>query len=587
MTATTGVGGLIYGRALVDQKTGKKINFDELGGGNIPEDITDLIASKAPIESPSFTGNPQAPTPLDDAIGKEIANVEYVRGLIAKLADSAPETLDTLNELAKALGDDPNFATTITNALAGKQPLSEILTSLSGLITAENKLAYFSDTNVMALANLSAVGRVIIGQDSKTGVLDYLGIKTAATKDVQNDIYDATYGVVSLPGAFGFGYIFDTDKRVMLKGAGAFNDWVSNVLPGRYYVYGYDGVEVEPGNSINGIIEVIYPIAMFNDDPTKTEKILIYYGMGLRSVYIGAYTVFINGQWRGWVPVFFDDTELKTLISAKASLESPSFSGTPTAPTPSDSASGTQLANVEFVKKQISDNAYTLSAGTVTVLDSGSQPTIEITGQSPSQVLNLGIPKAPDGQTIKSVNAVVKEIDSAQQVTLTFTMTDDSSQQASFNIPFSPQPTMKTYQQSGNFSFNYSDNPNAYSAAGKFGSSIYLKTTIDLTRLPMARNDAFVTVRLLELPCTEDGTILNYNIFTESPNAPVGAYTNVPVWLVLPSIPTHTIDPKTKEIKKLVRGDGPSGLDGVIPVAGPDEPAHEFRWYLRYQFLNN
>lgn len=84
MTATTGVGGLIYGRALVDQRTGKKINFDELDGGNIPEDITDLIASKAPIESPSFTGNPQAPTPLDGAIGKEIANVEYVRGLIAK-----------------------------------------------------------------------------------------------------------------------------------------------------------------------------------------------------------------------------------------------------------------------------------------------------------------------------------------------------------------------------------------------------------------------------------------------------------------------------------------------------------------------
>ncbi|WP_198646644.1 hypothetical protein, partial [Escherichia coli] len=60
MTATTGVGGLIYGRALVDQKTGKKINFDELGGGNIPEDITDLIASKAPLDSPIFTGNPQA-----------------------------------------------------------------------------------------------------------------------------------------------------------------------------------------------------------------------------------------------------------------------------------------------------------------------------------------------------------------------------------------------------------------------------------------------------------------------------------------------------------------------------------------------
>lgn len=39
------------------------------------------------------------------------------------VVDAAPGTLDTLNELAEALGDDPNFATTMTNALAGKQPL--------------------------------------------------------------------------------------------------------------------------------------------------------------------------------------------------------------------------------------------------------------------------------------------------------------------------------------------------------------------------------------------------------------------------------------------------------------------------------
>ena len=404
----------------------------------------------------------------------------------------------------------------------------------------------------------------------------------------QTDIYDRTEGVAAIPGAFGFGYIFDTDKRVMLKGAGAFNDWVSNVLPGRYYVYGYDGVEVEPGNAINGIIEVIYPIAMFNDDPTKTEKILIYYGMGVRSVYIGAYTVFLNGQWRGWVPVFFDDTELKTIISTKASLESPSFSGTPTAPTPSDSASGTQIANVEFVKKQISDNAYTLSAGTVTVLDSGSQPTIEITGQSPSQVLNLGIPKAPDGQTIKSVNAVVKEIDSAQQVTLTFTMTDDSSQQASFNIPFSPQPTMRLSATSGNFSFNYSDTPSAKNAAGRSGSSIYLKTTVDLNRSPAGSTDVMVDVRLAEIPCTEDGTYLDYDIYAEYPSVVGSGQPTVAVWLILPTIPTHTIDPKTKTITKLLRGDGGlSGLNGIIPIAGADEQVHEFKYFLQYSYLNN
>ena len=279
--------------------------------------------------------------------------------------------------------------------------------------------------------------------------------------------------------------------------------------------------------------------------------------------------------------------DITDLIASKAPLYNPDFTGTPQSPTPSDSARGTQIANVEFVKKQISDNAYTLSAGTVTVLDSGSQPTIEITGQSPSQVLNLGIPKAPDGQTIKSVNAVVKEIDSAQQVTLTFTMTDDSSQQASFNIPFSPRSTMKLSATSGNFSFNYSDTPSAKNAAGRSGSSIYLKTTVDLNRAPAGSTDVMVDVRLTEIPCTEDGTYLDYDIYAEYPSVVGSGQPTVAVWLILPTVPTHTIDPKTKTITKLLRGDGLSGLNGIIPIAGADEQVHEFKYFLQYSYLNN
>jgi len=48
---------------------------------------------------------------------------------IANLVDSAPSTLDTLNELASALGDDPNFATTITNQIAGKANTSHTHTA--------------------------------------------------------------------------------------------------------------------------------------------------------------------------------------------------------------------------------------------------------------------------------------------------------------------------------------------------------------------------------------------------------------------------------------------------------------------------
>ncbi|EKB8637405.1 prophage tail fiber N-terminal domain-containing protein [Salmonella enterica] len=90
------------------------------------------VQTKALLDSPAFTGTPTTPTPPDDAKGLQTANAEFVRKLIAALVGSVPESLDTLQELADALGNDPNFATTVLNKLAGKQPLDDTLTALSG-----------------------------------------------------------------------------------------------------------------------------------------------------------------------------------------------------------------------------------------------------------------------------------------------------------------------------------------------------------------------------------------------------------------------------------------------------------------------
>lgn len=405
----------------------------------------------------------------------------------------------------------------------------------------------------------------------------------------QTDIYDRTEGVVAIPGMFGYGAII-TDVKNFSGNAGTseFLTWVRSATPGVYQVsqvYGDD--KIIPGVIFNGVIEIKYISSSRNPSgPQYEEKGIFFFGVN-GDFWYNRYHTTNNGILIGWENLKVDVEGLRRLISLKADLDGPVFTGTPQTPTPSTSAIGTQIANVEFVKKQISDNAYTLSAGTVTILDSGSQPTIEITGQAPSQVLNLGIPKAPDGQTIKSVNAVVKEIDSAQQVTLTFTMTDDTSQQAVFSIPFSPQKSMKLSGASGNFSFNYGDTPSAKSAAGRSGSSIYLKTTVDLNRAPVGSTDVMVDVRLTEIPCTEDGTYLDYDIYAEYPSVVGSGQPTVAVWLILPTVPTHTIDPKTKTITKLLRGDGLSGLNGIIPIAGADEQVHEFKYFLQYSYLNN
>lgn len=71
----------------------------------------------------ALTGVPTAPTAAPGTNTPQLANTAFVQAAIAALVASSPAALDTLNELAAALGNDPNFATTITNALAGKAAL--------------------------------------------------------------------------------------------------------------------------------------------------------------------------------------------------------------------------------------------------------------------------------------------------------------------------------------------------------------------------------------------------------------------------------------------------------------------------------
>ncbi|EQB1351027.1 tail fiber protein [Salmonella enterica subsp. enterica] len=99
---------------------------------NFSTTISNELALKAPLDSPLLTGTPSAPTAPEDTNNTQIATTAFVRRAISALVGSAPETLDTINEIATALGNDPNFATTMLNALGGKQPLDNTLTNLSG-----------------------------------------------------------------------------------------------------------------------------------------------------------------------------------------------------------------------------------------------------------------------------------------------------------------------------------------------------------------------------------------------------------------------------------------------------------------------
>lgn len=130
--------------------------------------INNALALKAPLSSPALTGTPTAPTAAQSVNNTQIATTAFVKSAIAAMVGSAPAALDTLNELAAALGNDPNFATTMLNALAGKQPLDNTLTNLSGKDVA--------------------------------GLLTYLGLGEAAKRNVgngENQIPDMSFWTVT------------------------------------------------------------------------------------------------------------------------------------------------------------------------------------------------------------------------------------------------------------------------------------------------------------------------------------------------------------------------------------------------------
>ncbi|HAM2839930.1 TPA: phage tail protein, partial [Escherichia coli] len=241
--------------------------------------VMEETKTKAPLDSPAFTGTPTTPTPPDDAAGLEAANAAFVRNLLAALVDSSPEVLDTLNELAAALGNDPNFATTITNALAGKQPLNDVLTAISALTQRADNLLYFNTDGNASLSLLSEKGRALLAHDTAEAMRTELELSAAATMDPQSDIRDRTPGRLALSGMYGFGQAFTRAEALSFNGQADFVIWLQTVTPGRYAVSIADSSTLLKGTTkFNGIIDVMWsPSDNDESDTARKFKTLLYY----------------------------------------------------------------------------------------------------------------------------------------------------------------------------------------------------------------------------------------------------------------------------------------------------------------------
>ena len=136
-------------------------------------EVDDAIALKAPLASPTFTGTPAAPTAAGGTNTTQLATTAFVQAAVAALINSAPGVLDTLDEIAAALGDDANFAATMTSALALKAPLaSPTFTGTPSAPTAAGgtnttQLA----TTAFVTAAIAAISAGVVSFNSRTGAV--------------------------------------------------------------------------------------------------------------------------------------------------------------------------------------------------------------------------------------------------------------------------------------------------------------------------------------------------------------------------------------------------------------------------------
>ncbi|WP_370608286.1 hypothetical protein [Citrobacter meridianamericanus] len=164
-----------------------------------------VLALKAPLHDPALTGIATVPTPPLSVSNKQIANTEFVQAAVAALVGSSPEALDTLAELADALGNDPNFATTMLNKLAGKQPLDSTLTNLSGKDVA-GLLQYLGLVEtVNRAAGALQKDQNLNDVPDKAKARKALQLGSAATLDATTAVNDCTLGRVLKVGDFGLG----------------------------------------------------------------------------------------------------------------------------------------------------------------------------------------------------------------------------------------------------------------------------------------------------------------------------------------------------------------------------------------------
>ncbi|HAW1614225.1 TPA: phage tail protein [Escherichia coli] len=170
------------------------------------------------------------------------------------------------------------------------------------------------------------------GEDAQRESRDNLGLKSAATMDVQTDIYDRTEGRLAIPGAFGYGAIFRSSESFSSgNGPTEFLEWVKNTNPGQYAVTQYGSVNrydpIIKGVVFTGIVDIKIPDTVAsNASPDNKGKVVTFYGVN-GEIY---YNRLAGSQFSGWVKLNLKGVDFADILSARiapTSLGDPDVGG--------------------------------------------------------------------------------------------------------------------------------------------------------------------------------------------------------------------------------------------------------------------
>ena len=355
-------------------------------------DADTAIALRATINSPTFTGTPAAPTASAGTNTTQLATTAFVTTAVANTIESAPGALDTLNELAAALNDDANFSTTVTNLINANETHIDNAVTLTGVAKDDTNLGTFTGSTItdnqtvkaalqLLETKVEAVQTDVDGNesDADTAVaanethIDNLATLSGVAKDetslatfTGNTISDSRTVKQALQELETSLEEVDANANDITTAVGV-AEQATHMGTFSGSTISANGTAKEAIQELETAVELKAAVAgpTFTGTPaaptasagTNTTQLATtaFVSVAIANLINGAPGAL--DTLNEIADAIADDANvaanLTTLINARATIASPTFTGTPAAPTAAQSTNTTQVATTAFVQSNL------------------------------------------------------------------------------------------------------------------------------------------------------------------------------------------------------------------------------------------